>query len=956
MRIHILLMLVSVLFFSNAVKAQNFVWGQKMGSSNFDVGSDIDTDSSGNSVVVGTFYASTTIDAITLTASGSSDGFVAKLDASGDAIWAIAIGGIGQEDVKSVKVDQSTGDIYITGNYSAAFTLGGTVLPYTTWGNDVFLAKLSSTGSVLWAKGFTGTFSDYACDVAIDEANGYVYAFGAFDSNFTIGTTSFNSSNFQTDLYLAKYSTSGSFIWARQFIAGDVYTSGLGTKYGGIGVLSNGDVAIASNFRGYITMDGFSLAATGGSQFSYDVLIARVGSDGTTVWAKNAGGSSTDYGNDLAIDSADNLWLTGRTAGATTFGTINLPASGTSAAFIAKYDSAGVAQYAYQTGGGSINDGNGIDVDALGNVYLIGRYYSAITFGSIILTSSNTGSKLFLAKLNASTSTWEWAIGPDYSGSYSPAEEGKAIAVGDEDDVFLTGIFSGTIKLANQILVTAGSYDIFIAKVGDCSTLSAGINTLGSTTICSGGSVGFYADTSSLYEYQWLFNNASLPGQINYNYSANQAGNYSVVIDSLGCLDTSSVVSVIVGTTPIVTQSALGTYCENAAPFALTGGLPAGGIYSGTGVSGGVFSPSVAGPGTHPITYTYTNSDGCSASASQTISVTASPFVFMLAQPSVCEDDTPFALASGIPGGGIYSGTGVTGGLVFNPAVAGVGTHKVYYTRITGSCSTTDSVNVVVNGVPNVNMGALADVCITTSFTPLIGGTPGGGTYSGPGVSSPFFFPLAAGAGEHNIVYTVTQSGCSSSDTATIQVDLVPNPIMAPLPDLCENDADLNLNIYVFPSGGVFTGPSVVDSIFSPQVFGAGTDTIVYTIANACGIDTAMRPITVNPSPNVSVLAFAPVCVDAGIQSLSGGSPLGGTFSGSGVVGGTFNPQTAGVGTHTITYTYTNASGCADSASNTITVNPLPVVTLSAFADVCIDAGTQTLSGGLPAGGTYFGT
>lgn len=64
------------------------------------------------------------------------------------------------------------------------------------------------------------------------------------------------------------------------------------------------------------------------------------------------------------------------------------------------------------------------------------------------------------------------------------------------------------------------------------------------------------------------------------------------------------------------------TTCQNStAPFALTGGLPAGGTYSGPGVSGGMFNPGVAGPGTHTITYTYTDQNNCSGTATQTIFV-----------------------------------------------------------------------------------------------------------------------------------------------------------------------------------------------------------------------------------------------------------------------------------------------------------------------------------------------
>lgn len=61
--------------------------------------------------------------------------------------------------------------------------------------------------------------------------------------------------------------------------------------------------------------------------------------------------------------------------------------------------------------------------------------------------------------------------------------------------------------------------------------------------------------------------------------------------------------------------------CNTAEPLTLSGGAPTGGTYSGAGVSGGIFDPSVAGVGSHLITYTFTDGNGCQNSAAQTILV-----------------------------------------------------------------------------------------------------------------------------------------------------------------------------------------------------------------------------------------------------------------------------------------------------------------------------------------------
>ena len=82
---------------------------------------------------------------------------------------------------------------------------------------------------------------------------------------------------------------------------------------------------------------------------------------------------------------------------------------------------------------------------------------------------------------------------------------------------------------------------------------------------------------------------------------------------------------------------------------------------------------------------------------------------------------------------------------------------------------------------------------------------------------------------------------------------------------------------------------------------------------------------------------------------------MGGTYYGNGVSNGMFDANAAGVGTHTITYIYADITTCADTASTTITVNPLPLVTLSQMSAMCENEAAILLNGGAPAGGVYSG-
>ena len=143
--------------------------------------------------------------------------------------------------------------------------------------------------------------------------------------------------------------------------------------------------------------------------------------------------------------------------------------------------------------------------------------------------------------------------------------------------------------------------------------------------------------------------------------------------------------------------------------------------------------------------------------------------------------------------------------------------------------------------------------------------------------------------------------------------------------------------------GGTYSGTGVSMGNFNPATAGVGMHTITYTYTAMDGcVNTCTFAITVNPLPVVTTGSYGPVCIDAADIMLSGGMPVGGAWSGTGVTGGSFDPS---VGTQTVTYTYTDINSCTNSAQTTIAVNPLPVVTTGSYGPVCIDAADITLTG-----------
>jgi hypothetical protein len=216
------------------------------------------------------------------------------------------------------------------------------------------------------------------------------------------------------------------------------------------------------------------------------------------------------------------------------------------------------------------------------------------------------------------------------------------------------------------------------------------------------------------------------------------------------------------------------TICSNADTIILTGGSPAGGVYSGTGVSNGVFYPYYAPYGVDTIYYTF-GSTGCTGTDSAyAYELTAPHVTLYLTFDTICGNADTIILSGGSPAGGTYSGTGVSNG-VFNPYYAPYGTDTIYYTYADpNGCSKTHYEYAYELTPPYVSLQLPIDTfCSDGGAVTLTGGTPLGGVYSGNSVTSGQFNPSAAYLGQDTIYYAYTDSnGCSRTwhEYAQVQV------------------------------------------------------------------------------------------------------------------------------------------------------------------------------------------
>jgi len=377
----------SDIFVAKLDNNSNWLWVKQAGGTNWDYGYGIAVDANGNSYVTGYFYNSATFGTTTLTSSGYADIFVAKLDSSGNWLWAKQAGGASFDYGYGIAVDDN-GNSYITGVFEEIATFGTTTLTSSGY-EDIFVAKLDSNGNWLWVKQAGGTgWDDYGRGIAVD-ANGNSYVTGYFWDSATFGTTTLTSSG-NSDIYVAKLDCNGNWLWAKQA--------------GGTGWDDGYSIAVDANGSSYVT--GFFMESatfgtttlTSSSEYYSDIFVAKLDSSGNWLWVKQAGGTDYDCGYGIAVDANGNSYITGCFNYIATFGTTTLTSSGSTDIFIAKLDSSSNWLWVNQAGGTIDDGGRSIAVDANGNSYVTGYFEESATFGTTTLISSGY-EDIFVAKL-----------------------------------------------------------------------------------------------------------------------------------------------------------------------------------------------------------------------------------------------------------------------------------------------------------------------------------------------------------------------------------------------------------------------------------------------------------------------------------------------------------------------------------------------------------------------------
>jgi hypothetical protein len=340
---------------------------------------------------------------------GEIDAFVAKLDSSGALIWNTFVGGTGVDFANDIVVS-SNGNIYITGESAAAW---GSPRRSYSGSADGFVAKLDSSGALQWNTFQGSNGYDSAHRISIDDVEN-IYITG--QSDFSWGNP-YNPSNGSTDAFVAKLDSEGDLYW-NSFVGG----SGDDRGYG-----------IAVDNTGNIYISGNSTSAWGSPLRSFssdwDCFAAKLSNSGALLWNTFLGGPDLDPGASIAVDANGNVFISGQSHA--TWGSPLNAFTGYSDGFVARLDNNGVLQWNTFLGGGGNASAYNLVVDNDDNLYLTG-YSSASWCGWSPAFSGTVYS--FIAKFD-SNGACHWSTYLRNSGEDSTND----IALFGSGNLYVTG-------------------------------------------------------------------------------------------------------------------------------------------------------------------------------------------------------------------------------------------------------------------------------------------------------------------------------------------------------------------------------------------------------------------------------------------------------------------------------------------------------------------------------------
>jgi hypothetical protein len=278
------------------------LWVRTVGGPRPDCGNEVCTDSDDNILVVGNSYGSVRAEKKEWLHAGGMDCFVLKYSPSGGLLWAEPITGAADEQGRGIATD-AQGNVLVVGEFAATMCIGHESLTSASKARDMFVAKLSPAGKVLWAHRFGGLGEDYARGVGCDGA-GNTYVTGVFSGEAAFGRERLRAGGAE-NLFLIKLSPRGEVIWARGM-------TGPGLGHGcEIEVTSDGHAILSGDVMGELTVGSATIRSTN----RRDTFVAGFDPEGHLDWVKPIRAQATAANFAIALGPSGRVTVVGSCGG-----------------------------------------------------------------------------------------------------------------------------------------------------------------------------------------------------------------------------------------------------------------------------------------------------------------------------------------------------------------------------------------------------------------------------------------------------------------------------------------------------------------------------------------------------------------------------------------------------------------------------------------------------------------
>ncbi|GIV33570.1 MAG: lipoprotein [Chitinophagales bacterium] len=450
------------------------------------------------------------------------------------------LGNTGQDDGNAIVVDQS-GNVYAAGTYQFWIDLDpgpGTSVVTSTGATDIFLAKYTASGQLVWGKTFGSSGDDEISGMDMDDS-GNIYLIGYFSGTIDFGGGILTGQAGSRDFYVAKMDENGQHIWSKRFGgAGD--DNGNSIRVNGSGTA----IAICGSFQESMTLGSSLLISNASSGYS-NAFVALLNGNGDVQWAYAFGGSGFvfDRAMDVAMNQAGTVYVIGNFSGSNVdidpgTGAHLLTSNGSSDIFVVWYNAAGTFQDGFSIGGSTGELGGGIDVDTDGSIYITGYSNSdSIDVDPQSGTAWLTGESgilyvqdLIVVKYN-SNGEYQWG----FRTGKRATDSGQDIKTDGKGNLFVTGITgdanvdfdpgTGTHYLSGDSMVLTNS----VAFLAQYSTDGSFVDAFTLTGVGSGRALAV-SDNGKVWLTGYYRSGAIGPDPVSPADTISNAGSWDVFV------------------------------------------------------------------------------------------------------------------------------------------------------------------------------------------------------------------------------------------------------------------------------------------------------------------------------------------------------------------------------------------------------------------------------------------